>query len=230
MKPREYEELVAEVLRSEGWDVAITPTVGDYGVDLFASRDGRRLAVQVKMYGGTTRRVNRAMIMQLHGAAAYFDCTGALLATDGTLLPDAQEVADKLGIEIRSVAADSQSIAQTRSRASDALDFDSVWEKFIVPLEGTTIRRPDGRSNDVLQVDWSGIRRRTSNGKTGFIGIEIFRSMVTRLLNGETVTRAEINDEYTGRASSGVLLILSQIPLFEVSTSPASIRAKTADS
>ena len=40
------------------------------------------------------------MVMELHGAAGYFDCAGAMLATDGRVLADASEVAQKLGIRI----------------------------------------------------------------------------------------------------------------------------------
>ena len=56
MTPEEYEHLVAEVLRSEGWDAHVTPYVRDYGLDVIAERDGRRLGVQAKMYGGPTAR------------------------------------------------------------------------------------------------------------------------------------------------------------------------------
>ena len=45
MEPLEYEELVAQVLRSEGWDVELTPAVGDYGVDVFATRLDEKIAV-----------------------------------------------------------------------------------------------------------------------------------------------------------------------------------------
>jgi restriction system protein len=224
MTPREYEELVADVLRSDGWHVDLTAGVGDYGVDAFARRGEEKIAVQAKIYG-TTRRVNRAAVMQLHGASAYFDCTGALLATDGELLSDAQEVAEKLNIAVRSIR--SGDVPRPRGSSSEAIDFDSIWQNYIVPLEGTTLRRQGGRSNDVLRVDWSGLQRRTSNGQVGVIGIEIFRSVVNRLLKGETVSRAQIDDEYPGRASSGIVLVLSQVPLFEVSTAPVGLRLKS---
>jgi hypothetical protein len=42
--------------------------------------------------------------------------------------------------------------------------------------------------------------------------------VIERLLAGETVLREEINDHCGGRASSGVLLILSALPHFERTT------------
>lgn len=224
MRPREYEELVAQTLRSEGWAVELTTEGGDYGVDLFASRDGQRVAVQAKMYGGTNRKINRAVVMQLHGAAAYFGCATSLLATNGRLLPDAQEVADRLGIQVRSIAGQD---AHLRQPPPDSLlSFDTIWETYVLPLAGVSLDRTGGRSNQVLRVDWTGIERCTSNGNVRFIEIEIFRRVIHRLLAGETVTRAEINDEYPGRASSGIVLILSQVPLFELMSRPAALRLR----
>ena len=40
------------------------------------------------------------------------------------------------------------------------------------------------------------------------------------------ITRKEINDEYAKRASSGVVLILSQVPLFELVDKPLTLRLK----
>ena len=145
------------------------------------------------MYG-TARRVNRAMVMQLHGAASYFDCTGALIVTDGTLIPDASEVARKLRVEVRLLPAE-RVPGLAGSNLSRGMDFDSIWTSHIVPLQGTTLRRSNGDTNEILRVDWGGIKRRTSNGKEQVIGIEIFRSVINRLLAGETVTRSEINDD-----------------------------------
>jgi hypothetical protein len=224
MNPAEYEGLVADTYRAEGWEVRLTPMSNDYGVDVFADRGDQRLAIQVKMYGGG-RKVNRAMVMQLYGAAAYFECTSAVLATDGELLPDAMEVADKIGVVVRAVRATPPQTARPASPTSP--NFDSVWQRYITPLEGLTLRRPDGSTNVVLKVDWTGIRRRTSNGREQFIEIEVFRQVVSRLLEGGTLSRADINDQYAGRASSGIFLILAQVPLFEALDHPLSLRLRS---
>lgn len=44
----------------------------------------------------------------------------------------------------------------------------------------------------------------------------MFRWTIERLLRGETVLRSEINAQCIGRVSSGVLLILSSLPMFEL--------------
>ncbi len=97
-------------------------------------------------------------------------------------------------------------------------------ERHVMPLAGVTLTRPDGSSNTIVKVDWSGVERVTSNGERGRIKIEIFKWAVDRILRNGSVTRTEINDEYQGRASSGVVLILAQVPLFELSDQPLTLR------
>ena len=106
MKPYEFEQLVCDHYRQKGYRVQTTSASNDYGIDVFAEKKGEKIAVQVKMYGGSTRKVNRQTMMELYGAAAYFDCTKAVLATDGEVLTDAKEVAHKLGIDILFIQPD----------------------------------------------------------------------------------------------------------------------------
>lgn len=75
-------------------------------------------------------------------------------------------------------------------------------------------------------MDWSGIERITSNGKNGKIKIEIFKWAINRLLTTGKVTRDEINQNYTGRASSGIVLILTQVPFFELTKNPIGLAYK----
>jgi restriction system protein len=100
MTPRQFEEVVCEHFRNKGYEAKTNSYVGDYGVDVFATKGKEKGAIQVKMYGGGTRKINRQMIMELHCAKDYFDCSNAVIATDGTILKDAKEVANKLKIDI----------------------------------------------------------------------------------------------------------------------------------
>ncbi len=232
MTPREFEQAVAKRLESDGYQTELGSYVNDYGVDVIAVRDGTRYAVQAKMYGGTSRPVNRQMIMELHGAAAYLDCAGAIIATDGRILADAAEVAQKLGIRILDMGGaqveppdlpESPGPKPSTSRDDD-LDFPMIWERHVMPLVGRTLTRSDGSTNVITKADWSGVKRITSNGKPGRIKIEIFEYAVNRILATGSVTRDEINENYLGRASSGVVLILSQVPHFELVERPLELR------
>lgn len=206
---------MADLLQSEGYETVMTPITNDYCVDIFATRDRAKLAVQCKMYGGSERRINRSTILELHGAAAYFDCSGSIIATNGELMPDARSVAEKLGVRILLTHA-APTRRSGRIPGSASLEFGSIWERHVMPLVGQTLTRPDGKTNVLVSADWSGVRRVTSTGGRQFIKIEIFEWAVNRLLSRGWVTRPEINQEYVGRASRGVVLILSQVPLFRL--------------
>lgn len=49
---------------------------------------------------------------------------------------------------------------------------------------------------------------------------------VIKLLREGSITRSEINDNYSKRASSGIVLILSQVPVFELVEKPLALRLR----
>lgn len=231
MTPREFEELVAAQLRADGYETGLGSYVGDWGVDIVASKGDERLAVQAKMYGGSARMVNREAVMQLYGAAAYFQCTGAVLATDGDVAADAQEVAGRLRVRILRIGATAgvppaSGRARPRPGAGGPSTFDDIWERYVVPLAGRTLTRADGSSNTVQKVDWAGLTRITSGGNRQFITVETFRYAIETVLTRGSITRDEINQHYPGRASSGIVLVLAQVPLFEVTGRPVVVRMR----
>ena len=95
-----------------------------------------------------------------------------------------------------------------------------------MPLEGKTLFRDKNKSNKILKVNWSGVERITSNGKKQNIKIEIFKRSINHLINEGSITRKYINDEYPGRASSGIILILSNTDKFELTNNPTGLKMK----
>jgi Restriction endonuclease len=218
MTPDEYEHLVALMLRREGWDATVTPSVRDMGLDVVAERGGVRLGVQAKMYRAANRPVNAEVVMLTYGACAYADCTACMIVTDGRVLKDAERVAAKLDVEIRAIPATAPAnddAAGPYEGTGDRQSFGRIWSEDVTALAGRTLHRANGRSNHILAVDTAGVVRRTSNGKTQRIDIEVFRWAIDRLLSGEAILREDINAHCLGRASSGVMLILSELPMFE---------------
>ena len=222
MNPRQFEELVCSYFRDKGYRAETTPYSNDYGVDVFAIKDNEKIAVQAKMYGGSSRRINRQMVMELHGVKDYFNCTKAIIATNGDLLSDAKQVAEKLKIEILYLNG-LDSVPNETIRKNQERTFESIWEEFIIPLQGKTLKRGNGDTNFIVKADWSGIERITSHGNPGKIKIEIFRMAIQKLLKDGSITKDEINQNYAGRASSGIILILSQVPFFRVTGRPTGL-------
>ena len=224
MRPDEYEHIVAEYFEQKGFSTKVSQYSNDYGVDVFATKGKTKIAIQAKMFGNSTRPINRQMIMELHGAKDYFDCTKAIMATNGRIIDNALEVAEKLKIEVLNIPAIKTNLKSKTKKQSGK--FETIWEKYVMPLEGKTIKRADGKTNKILTVDWSGIKRITSNGREQKIKIEIFKKTINHLLKNGSITRKYINDEYQYRASSGIVLILSNTSKFELTNNPTGLKMK----
>tara|TARA_R110002167_G_scaffold105083_1_gene270461 strand:+ start:9341 stop:10018 length:678 start_codon:yes stop_codon:yes gene_type:complete len=224
MRPDEYEHIVAEHFETKGYKTTVSQYSNDYGVDVFATKSKEKIAIQVKMFGGSIRPINRQMVMELHGAKDYFNCTKAIIATNGRTIDNALEVAKKLKIEIIHVPAVQNSKKPKRSTKSNS--FENIWENYVMPLEGKTIKRDDGKTNKIEKVDWSGIKRITSNKRSQNIKIEIFKKTINHLLENGRITRTYINEEYEDRASSGIILILGNTGIFDITNRPKGLKIK----
>jgi hypothetical protein len=190
MTPTEYEHHVATMLRAEGWDAHVTPPSRDFGLDIVGEREERKLGVQVKMYGAG-RRMNAQTVRELFGAAKFHDCTDVMLVTDGRVLDDAVQAANKLGIEVRHVPIPDGGPAH-RPSINGGFDqggrtFDRIWAEHVIPLVGQVLTRGTGTTNEVVSVDWSGLTRRTSNGSIQMMDVGIFRWAIDQLLSGQVV-------------------------------------------
>ena len=217
MTPDQYEKYVANYFQNKGYKVKQTPYSNDYGVDVFAEKNKEKIAIQAKMFSNSNRKINRQMVMEFYGAKDFFNCNKGIIVTDGEIIQNAKDVADKLGVEILFIYPQSH-VPKNNSQ------FDEIWENYVMPLEGKTITRNNGKINKILEVNWGGINRITSNGNQQKIDIEIFKKTINHILENGSITRQEINDEYSKRASSGIVLILSQLPMIRLNnTRPISL-------
>lgn len=73
------------------------------------------------------------------------DCTAAMIATDGQLLPDAPAAADRLDIEICELSAPVAGHALLPKRVGP-MTFNAIRNEHVKPLEGTTITDEKGES------------------------------------------------------------------------------------
>ncbi|MCR4664874.1 MAG: restriction endonuclease [Paludibacteraceae bacterium] len=234
MTPREFEKLAAQHYQNESYNVEITPYSGDYGVDIIAQKGEERIAIQAKMYGNSTRKVNRETVMQLFGAMAYKKCNKAVIATDGTCMDDAIEVANQLGVEIlylnspnckvKSQSENHQDELELSSATNNMVPFDEMWEKYIMPLSGKTITN-DGLTNKIVSVDWGGLKRMSSNRRNSTIRIEEFKMAYNMLLSNGSVERTVIN-QHANRCSSAIILVLAQVPFIGVQNKPKKLYLK----
>jgi restriction system protein len=87
----EFEQYFAAVLRGLGYEVATTKTTGDFGVDLVATRDATRTAVQCKRKQGGA--VGAAAVQQVVAGAPMHDCAATMVVTNNLFTRAAQQLA-----------------------------------------------------------------------------------------------------------------------------------------
>jgi uncharacterized protein YjbI with pentapeptide repeats len=97
IKPRQFEELIAELLASFGWDVALTPPSKDGGYDIFAiTKDIAGLQsswiIECKKYA-PEHKVEVSIARELYAVKSEFKVANALLATTSSFTRGATEFA-----------------------------------------------------------------------------------------------------------------------------------------
>lgn len=228
MTPEEYEHYVAQLFKEMGYETNVTSYSNDYGVDVFAFIGEEKIAIQVKKYGDSNRKINRDVFLKLHGSKDYFDCTKAIVVTDGSIMPDAKQVAEKLDIEIMYIS-EKEALFQEKndkvqaqkhiSKKDDSPDFSIIWKEYIKPMEGQYISNSKG-SNKIIEVNDSGLKRCSINNRISKIDRDSFKFAYEYLVRNGSVTRDYINQQIDKRCSSIIYYVLAQIPFVETKVSP----------
>ncbi len=93
-----FERYVAAVLQGLGdTTIEYTTATGDFGVDLIATNDGAKIAVQCKRQG---RPVGTSAIQQVVAGAAVYRCAATMVVTNQLFTPAAQKLAGIHGVEL----------------------------------------------------------------------------------------------------------------------------------
>ncbi len=86
----EFEDYLAELFKSHGYQVRMTPSTGDYGADLILHKDQHLTAVQAKCYTGS---VGVSAVQEALSGMAYYSCHSAWVVTTGNYTVNAVELA-----------------------------------------------------------------------------------------------------------------------------------------
>ncbi len=87
----EFERVVGEAYRREGFSIEMTKKGADGGVDLYARRAGETYLVQCKHW--KTNRVGVKVVREMRGLVAAKKATGAVIATTGDFTAEARRFA-----------------------------------------------------------------------------------------------------------------------------------------
>ncbi len=96
-KGYEFENEIARILKDLGYEVTQTPFSGDYGVDIIAEKYGKRIAIQVK---NQNRPVGVRAVQEVFAGKEYYRCDEAWVVSRSGFTERAEEMAQKLGIEL----------------------------------------------------------------------------------------------------------------------------------
>jgi len=98
-----FEDWVAAVLRAAGFEVELTPRTGDYGVDLIATHNGRRIGIEAKRRG---RPISNHVVRSVVAGCQYHACDRAAVVTQSRFTDNAVSQARAAAVDVVLVARD----------------------------------------------------------------------------------------------------------------------------
>ena len=221
---RNFEFYAGEYLRQQGFTVTVCQGVNDWGVDLFAEKDGEKYVVQAKMYGTSKTKVNRRQLFELFGVMHYFDCQKSILVYNGRIMDDAIQVAHKLGIQFLYLDYTQMEVPLEDDQFTDnEYDFYQIWEQYIVPFQHQTLHDTRGLSYQIGNVTDGYIERISSNGKSYKVKADLFKWVVNRIHSHGIAESIDLRNLFSSIHSSFVTLIFANIPLCKVEYNPRRI-------
>ena len=90
-----FENWVAEALVAFGWQSEITAASGDQGIDVVASKNGKRLGLQCKLHSAA---VGNKAIQEAHAGKVYYRLDAAAVVTNANFTSSARDLATATGV------------------------------------------------------------------------------------------------------------------------------------
>ena len=98
MNGYEFEQYCADILKKNGFsNVYVTKSSGDFGIDILATKDGWKYAIQCKKYSS---KVGNHAIQEAYSGKDYYNADIAVVITNNFFTPAAIETANSLNVEL----------------------------------------------------------------------------------------------------------------------------------
>lgn len=92
----EFEKYIAKLLSKNGFSgIKITPASGDYGVDILASKEGEKYAIQCKRYA---KNVGVKPVQEVYAGSAMYGAARCAVITNMYFSDNGKILAKKLGV------------------------------------------------------------------------------------------------------------------------------------
>ena len=99
VSPFDFEDFIAHLFKTGGFEVQQTDYTGDFGADLILKKDGESTVVQVKRYLKTSP-VGAQDINQVIGSKSYYKCDHALMITTSKYTKAAEKLSQTADVEL----------------------------------------------------------------------------------------------------------------------------------
>ena len=149
-----------------------------------------------------------------------------LMIYNGRIMPDALQVAEKLGIQL--VYLDQHRLDQLLPEVSleeTADTFNTLWQE-IRQLEGNTIVNNRGTSYIILKVTDGDITYTNQKGNRYRESADLFRRILARVQSYGSIQQSQLRGEFGTYASAFVTTVFSATNSCKVTANPNTIRLK----
>ena len=97
--PQDFEDFIAYLFKTNGYEVVQTKYSGDYGVDLIITKGAENISVQVKRYSKSVK-VGVKDINQVLGGRDYYKCKSVKVVTTSSFTKPAINLAKNTGADL----------------------------------------------------------------------------------------------------------------------------------
>lgn len=91
----QFEHVVANYFKSEGYSARVTQASNDFGADVIIKKEKKRTVIQCKRYKA---KVGVAAVQQIVSAKAFYDATGSMVVTNSYFTDAAKRLAQVNGV------------------------------------------------------------------------------------------------------------------------------------
>lgn len=91
----EYEHYCANILNNLGWETHVLKASGDQGVDIIATKESRKYAIQCKRY---SKPVGNKAIQEVIAGKIFYNIDSAIVVSNSSFTKSAQQLASATGV------------------------------------------------------------------------------------------------------------------------------------
>lgn len=159
-----FEHEVRMLVEAFGYKAETTQPSHDYGVDVIAENQRRRVVIQCKLYG--RGRIGGETILKLVGSRVFFQATDALCITTSRFTKQAREIADKQNVRLVDQTI-LLALCKERNLTIPSLTVLQTEQEDVLPVQGPRVSIGRADNNSIVLADAQVSRHHAVLERTG---------------------------------------------------------------